>query len=85
MRALEHLLERFRSHKRGLFVIAGVGLAVCLALIFLLPSSLGFVLIAPLAFCPWFLACASIAKSRLAAYPFMAFAALTLIWPLFYL
>ena len=85
MQALENLLERLRLHRRGLFVSAFVGLAVCLALILLVPSSLGFALIAPLAFGPWFLGCASLAKSRISSYPFLAFAALTLVWPILYL
>lgn len=85
MQMLEHFFEGLRRHRKGLFTCAGVGLLACLAIVFLIPSQLGFALIGPLAFGPWFLACASLAKSRIASYPFIAFAALTLLWPVIYL
>ena len=72
-------LHRFR---REFFVASGVGLLATLALIFLVPSSIGFALAGPLALLPWFLGCAALSQSKIASTFFLAAAVLALFWPI---
>lgn len=84
METWRNVMDQLRRNRRALFIAAGIGFLVYFLLLFIARSRAGFLLIGPLAFCPWCLACAGLSKSNIAAIPLLAFAAVGLLSPLLY-
>ena len=71
-----------RPHRWKLLATAIAGLAISLALIFTVPSAVGFALMGPSVVVPWGLMCAGSARSPLQASFFFSFTLLGAVWPL---
>lgn len=70
-----------RPHRWKLLAAAIAGLAISLALVFTVPSDVGFALMGPWVVVPWGLMCVGSAKNPLQAGFFSAFTLLGAAWP----
>ena len=76
----QSLADALRPHRFAIFAIAILGMLASFAVVFLVPSTLGFVLAGPLAIFPWCLGCLSVSRIPLFSFLFLAMAVLALGW-----
>jgi hypothetical protein len=81
MASLRQLSASLFPYRRRLLAIAMAGLLVCVALIFLAPSKLGFALAGPLVLLPWGLMCLARSRYTLLSAFFLILVALGIAWP----
>jgi len=83
MGTLQTIAAKLRARRRLVVAAVAIGAAIVAALMFLVPSQLGFMLAGPLFFFPWCLLCIALARkpSDFAIAAGLSCAALGLAWP----